>query len=319
LLFQLLKIPAKIAIRIYCRQVSINYPLLLKSKGPLIIAANHPNSFLDTVILATIFEQPIYSLARGDAFGNKITDSVLKSLNMLPVYRLSEGAGNISNNYTTFNTCQQLFNQNGIVLIFSEGLCINEWHLRPLKKGTARLALTAWKNNVPVTILPVAINYDSFGRFGKNVQLNFGEPIIQNNFDLSQPEGKNVAKFNTMLQRELQKGVYEIDLGDVATRKELFYKPLSIEKKVFLFLPALAGLLLHYPLYFFIKQLLLSKAKGSDHFDSLIVALLFIAYPFYLLLVCLLLFFYIGIGWALWALIVLPILAICTVKMKPQL
>jgi 1-acyl-sn-glycerol-3-phosphate acyltransferase len=53
---------------LYCRQIKINKPELLHAKGPLLIAANHPNSFLDGIILTTLFQNPIYTLARGDAF-----------------------------------------------------------------------------------------------------------------------------------------------------------------------------------------------------------------------------------------------------------
>ena len=123
---------------------------MLEEHGPLLIAANHPNSFLDAIILSSLFKFPVYSLARGDAFANRFVTKILTSLNMLPVYRVSEGVENLENNYTTFDACQELFSQRKIVLIFSEGRCINEWHLRPLKKGTARLALTAWMHNVPL-------------------------------------------------------------------------------------------------------------------------------------------------------------------------
>jgi len=75
----------------------------------LMIAANHPNSFLDAIILATLFKQPIYSLARGDAFKNKFFAALLKSLNMYPVYRTSEGVENMEHNYSTFNTCREIF------------------------------------------------------------------------------------------------------------------------------------------------------------------------------------------------------------------
>ena len=94
---------------------------------------------------------------------------------MLPVYRVSEGVENLEHNYTTFDACEKLFEKNKIVLIFSEGRCINEWHLRPLKKGTARLALTAWQHNIPLKVLPLGINYSSFRKFGKNMHLNFGK------------------------------------------------------------------------------------------------------------------------------------------------
>jgi 1-acyl-sn-glycerol-3-phosphate acyltransferase len=291
---------------------------MLQSKGPLIIAANHPNSFLDAIILATLFEQPIYSLARGDAFGNKILDKILAALNILPVYRLSEGAENIGHNYKTFDACQQIFNQNGIVLIFSEGLCINEWHLRPLKKGTARIAITAWENNIPLQVLPLGINYDTFAKFGKNVHLNFGNVILQKDFDLSQAAGKNIAQFNQILLQELQPTVYEIDKNDVSKRKALFYQPLSSIKKTSFFLPAIAGIVIHFPLYFLVQQILLFTAKGSDHFDALFVSILFIIYPFYWLSVCWLVFLQGGIFWGLGVGIALPLLAMCAVQMKPH-
>ena len=154
MIFDIIKIPAKFAIKIYCRQLKINNNKILSSKGPLLIACNHPNSFLDAVILATIFKKPIYSLARGDSFKNKYIAKILASLNILPVYRISEGAENLNNNYDTFAKCREIFKKNGIVLIFSEGLCINEWKLRLLKKGTARLAISrtsALRDTIPLS------------------------------------------------------------------------------------------------------------------------------------------------------------------------
>ncbi len=70
-----------------------------------------------------------------------------------------------------------IFRRNGTVQIFSEGKCVNEWHLRPLKKGTARLAISSWENNIPLNVLPVGINYSAFRKFGKNIYINFGEII----------------------------------------------------------------------------------------------------------------------------------------------
>ena len=67
----------------------------LNEKGPLLIAANHPNSFLDAIIVSTLFKRPVYSLARGDAFAGKFFTTILTSLNMLPVYRISEGPENL--------------------------------------------------------------------------------------------------------------------------------------------------------------------------------------------------------------------------------
>src|SRR5690349_626968 len=169
---------------IFRRHVIINKPGFLKRKGPLLLACNHPNSFLDATILADLFEEPVYSLARGDVFKKPFYRRILKALKMFPVYRTSEGVQNLGTNYETFDECKGVFRKNGIVLIFSEAKCINEWHLRPLRKGTARLSFASWEQNIPLHVLPVGINYSSFRRFSKNVFINFGEPILKTDFDL---------------------------------------------------------------------------------------------------------------------------------------
>src|SRR6266496_1485048 len=206
---------------IFCRRIIINKPELLKKKGPLLLACNHPNSFLDAAILADLFKYPVYSLARGDVFKKPFYRKLLISLNMLPVYRTSEGVENMGINYETFTACRKMFEQNGIVLIFSEGRCFNEWHLRPLMKGTARLAFSSWNENIPLEVLPVGINYSSFRRFGKNMFINFGEIISKNDFDLTEPDGKKFQSFNQKLQQQLQQLVFEIDKKDIAKQKQL--------------------------------------------------------------------------------------------------
>ena len=162
---------------IFCRRIIINKPQFLKKRGPLLLACNHPNSFLDAAILADLFEEPVYSLARGDVFKKPFYRSILKGLKMFPVFRTSEGVQNLGINYETFDECKGVFRKNGIVLIFSEAKCINEWHLRPLRKGTARLSFSSWEENIALQVLPVGINYSSFRRFSKNVFINFGEVI----------------------------------------------------------------------------------------------------------------------------------------------
>jgi len=290
LLYQLLKIPAKLALHIYCRDIRISHPELLKCKGPLLIACNHPNSFLDAIILSTLFKEPVHSLARGDVFNTKWKARVLRWLNMFPVYRTSEGAQNLEHNYSTFEACRNIFAKQGVVLIFSEGSCFNEWHLRPLKKGTARLALSSWEEGIPLTVLPAGINYHSFNFFGKNVEINFGKPIRQEELLLDNGFGKSVADFNELLQSRLQPLVYEIKKNDQSKRNHIFLRKVSALKKALLAIPALAGYLLHAPLYLPIKKFTWRTSRHNDHYDSILVGLLFWTYPLYLLLLTSILF-----------------------------
>jgi 1-acyl-sn-glycerol-3-phosphate acyltransferase len=319
LLYSCLKVIVRLAMIIFCRKVIINKPDLLKIKGPVLLASNHPNSFLDSVIIDTLFEQPIWSLARGDVFKNKLAVRILTALKIKPVYRTSEGTENLSENYKTFDACLGLFKKNSVVMIFSEGKCINEWHLRPLKKGTARLAIKTWEANIPLKVLPVGINYSSFRRFGKNMFINFGDPINKEDINLSEAEGLRHQSFNNKLQQQLEKLVFEIPKTDKQKQKEFLAIKLSSFKKIFLFIPALIGWIIHAPLYLPAKNFTLKRTNNNDHYDSILTGILVLAYPFCLLLLTLIVFFFTKSWFAFLLLIILPFTAWSYVQLKPQL
>lgn len=319
MLYSTLKVIVRLAARIFCRKFIINNHRVLKEKGPMILACNHPNSFLDAVIMDILFEQPIWSLTRGDAFLNKTVNNILFKLKMLPVYRPTEGVENLSENYKTFNACIELFKRGGIVLIFSEGLCVNEWHLRPLKKGTARLAYKCLQEQLPLKILPVGINYSSFKRFGKNLFINFGNLISVNDFDKNLSDGTFNQVFNNTLQQELKPLVFEIDKADIKKQQELLRVKNSSLKNALLVIPAVIGWITHVPLYLPIKYWVNKKYSNTGHVDAMQVALALIAYPIYLLLVAIFLFLFLKSWWVLLFIILLPFTAWSYVQLKRQL
>jgi len=318
LLYRLLKIPATLAFLIYCRYLKISGKEPLSLEGPLLICANHPNSLLDAIILSTLFKRPVHSLARGDVFKNKFLASILRSINMLPVYRISEGAENLEQNYETFDACKKIFEKGGIVLIFSEGRCINEWRLRPLKKGSARLTISSWQEGIDLRILPAGLNYNSFHSFGKNIHLNFGKIIMKKDIKLEDGFGKAIFSFNEKLSSELQKLVSEIETDDKVSIRNEFYVRQSLAKKLLLFLPSIVGYLFHYLLYYPVKRFACKKASHNDHYDSIVVALLFLSYPFYLLVWFMFLYILTGSLWSLIIFLLAPLCAWSFVQLKKQ-
>lgn len=318
MLYKLLHFPSKLALLIWCRHLHINTKAFLNNEGPLLIAANHPNSFLDAILLCSIFKQPIYSLARGDAFKNNLVAKILRALNMFPVFRVSEGVENLEENYKTFDECIEVFKKKGIVLIFSEGKCVNEWHLRALKKGTARLAMTAWEQGIPLKVIPTGINYNSFTSFGKNIQLNFGEIISQENIAFKKEDayGTKIQTFNTALKTQLEKLVVQIKPVDKNKIKETFEVKTSILKKILLFIPALCAYILHAPLYIPVQRFAFKKFGKIDHYDSMVVGLLFLLYPFYLFLIAFVVYLLFGSWWWLVSFLLLPFMAWSYVLVK---
>jgi 1-acyl-sn-glycerol-3-phosphate acyltransferase len=319
MLYPLVKILARLAIKFYCRDIAINKKEILKTDGPLLLAVNHPNSFLDAIIFCTLLDKPVYSLARGDAFKGKLISKILFSLKLLPVYRVSEGVENLEENYKTFDQCKEIFKQNGIVLIFSEGKCINEWHLRPLKKGTARLAISSWEDGILLKVLPVGINYSSFRKFGKNIKIFFGDFITADDISSNNGHGKNIQSFNANLLQQLQPFVFEIAANDKAALQQKFYVQQPVLKKIILFLPAVLGWLLHVALYYPVKTAVKKLSFDTDHYDSIVVGLLLLLYPLYLIIITLVVLIVSQQWLSLLLLLVVPFTAWAYIQLKKQL
>ena len=296
--------------------MQVSDPAVLESNGPLLIACNHPNSFLDAIIIATLFKKPVISLARGDAFKNKMAFKILRGLNIYPVYRLSEGAGNLQSNYDTFDECRKIFSKNGIVLIFSEGLCVNEWKLRPLKKGTARLAFSSWQEQIPLKVIPAGINYHSFSEFGKIVKLNFEKPISIHDLSDTAMSGHAINSFNEILNSRMMQVVDHLDESDTETLRKYYPIKSKLHRHPLLTIPAFLGKWLHAPLYAPIQKWSWRNFKGRDHYDSVLLGLLFILYPIYLSLIASIIYLLGGAYYSLLVFIIMPLLAWCHVQWK---
>lgn len=176
---------------------------------PLLIISNHPNAFLDSLIVAGSIKQPAYFLARGDAMSSKFAEKILRFLHVIPIYRLSEGKHNLSKNYDTFNQCHDILSSNGTIIIFGEGLSENNWDLRPLKKGSSRIMHRAWTSDdvQHLKVITVGITYEHFDGGGKAVSVRFGKAFGKESFD--DIDNPNLSqRINERLYKELSELVY---------------------------------------------------------------------------------------------------------------
>jgi 1-acyl-sn-glycerol-3-phosphate acyltransferase len=210
----------------------------LLAEGPLLIVANHPNSFLDAIIIGCQFNGPVHFLARGDAFNKNWHAKLLHFLNMIPVYRLSEGKENLYLNEGAFQKSKEILTKNGIVLIFIEGICVHKHELQPFKKGAARIAKES-SSKSGLQILPIGIAYDSFEHFGKEVNITIGNTIPVHSLFPFEEDAKSFRYFNETMYEEINKRI------DIPVSK----KGNQTVKIITLLIPATIGYILHFPLY----------------------------------------------------------------------
>jgi 1-acyl-sn-glycerol-3-phosphate acyltransferase len=195
----------------FFRKVHVNQVEHVPLDGPVLLVANHPNSFMDALIIAAKLSRPTHFLARGDAFNNPILAKIFHAYNMLPVYRISEGKENLEKNFETFDASFDALANNGMVLIFGEGLCKNNWDLRPLKKGPGRIAHRAWNSNTSaknLKIVPVGLTYEHFDGGGKSVVVNYGKPIGSSDFDAGLSSSALVQQLNEKIVTQITSIAY---------------------------------------------------------------------------------------------------------------
>ncbi len=256
-------------LRFFIKNIEVNGMENLPKSGPVILAGFHPNSFLDGVIINSMISRPVWSLARGDAFKSPLAKKLLSKIYLMPIYRLSEGKEYLGKNDETFERCNEIFENNGQVLIFSEGFCKNQTELLPLKKGTARLAMQTWSSGMNMVIVPVALNYSNYDKPGKNIKMNLGKPIEKMVFDEKNIDGTAIKALNERLSK---------DIGALISRE--FKAPTAFRSILFNII-----YISHYPVYALLNVLVKAKTRKTVFFDSIYVAFLLLALPIYWLMV----------------------------------
>lgn len=165
----------------------------IPKKGAVIFIGNHQNALIDAIVVPTTNNRNSHFLTRASAFKIGLVDQILRSLNMIPVYRVRDGVRTIEKNFVVFEQCIEILEQEKAIQIFAEG----EHHLKrriiPLKKGFARIILGTLQKypDLPIYIVPIGINYDSHLNFPSSTSIYYGKPILANQFiDIKKPDLK---------------------------------------------------------------------------------------------------------------------------------
>ena len=297
MIYRLLKIWTSIAMRWFIPSLTVRNASNIPQGKPTLLVANHPDSFLDAIIIAISCSGPIHFLARGDVFTKPWQRTVLRLLNMYPVYRIREGREHVHLNRTTFRYSNEVLAGGGTLLIFIEGICLQTHELQPFKKGAARIAWEAAA--LPeCSYLPVGVAYSSFTRIGKAATVVFGEPVFPKQIFEGDQEQPNLVRFNQHLFPKLQACI-QIPEAKISYQSSSGLLPLY---RIAVFL--------HWPFYFPIRNRVASLTKDTVFYDSVLYAALLFLYPLYLLLIANLVLFFTNSSWiAFGGMLGLPALA----------
>ena len=152
--------------------------------GPVLFAANHQNAFLDALLIVCFNSHVTYFLTRADIFKKPFVRWLLGTMNMVPIYRVRDGWDSLDENQKTFETCFQIFEKQGAIVIFPEGNHGAQRRVRPLSKGFTRVAFEAINKDPSLTIsvVPVGLNFSHHQAFRSCVSIDFGKPLVAINY-----------------------------------------------------------------------------------------------------------------------------------------
>lgn len=190
----------------FYKKIRGNHIKHIQVKGPVIIAMNHPNAFTDPILFTFItYPVRVRYLARGDAFKPGIVSWLLERIGIVPIFRIQDaGKEGLKKNDEAYRRVNRLLKRNGKIIVFAEGLCIQERRLRPLKKGVARMVFGAYEylGHDKLTVVPVGINYSQPDKFRSTAFFNIGEPIYIK--DYAEEYKKSPAKANNLFLQALE-------------------------------------------------------------------------------------------------------------------
>ena len=232
MIYSLIHKVSVLAIKLFFNQISIQNKQIVPNTSPIIFVANHPNFFMDPLIIGSYCPRQLYFFAKSTLFNSPLKKRILTRLNLVPVYRKIDDKENMGGNVNSFNKGYRILENNGAFLIFPEGISVGKRVLEKIKTGAARIGLEAELKNdfaLNIVIIPIGLSYSDQVRFRSNIMIRFGSPIELSKFEkeYKRNEVETVKKVTLIIEKSLNNltNYYQTDqIEDIVQGLELIYK-----------------------------------------------------------------------------------------------
>ncbi len=181
MIYRGIRVLVRLALAVFFRRIVVSGAANIRSKGPLIVVANHPNTLMDPLIVAALLPQRLGFVANAGLFANRFLVAFFRFFHVIPIFRKKDVApGERPDNTKAFAQCHAYLDAGGTFLIFPEGSSYYEIKLREIRTGTARIALgyeqaRGWAGGTHIQ--PVALDYADAIQFRSAVAVSVGPAI----------------------------------------------------------------------------------------------------------------------------------------------
>ena len=188
------------------KKIIVNGKENIPKKGAILFMANHPNGLIDPLIITTNNPRTNYFLTRAASFKKPLVRWFLNSLNLIPIYRIRDGVNKLNKNKEVFERCFNLLDNQKALMIFPEGSHDKRRTVRSLSKGFSRIVFGAIERNpkLQIQLIPVGITYQDSSSYPFKVSLNYGTPILANDFYKSNFHHSDIKKMKDVISDQLK-------------------------------------------------------------------------------------------------------------------
>jgi 1-acyl-sn-glycerol-3-phosphate acyltransferase len=160
------------------KAVDTRHPERVPASGPVLLCVNHPNNFIDSLVVGSVVGRKVHYLATAALFRQPLLGRFLLACGAIAVYRRQDDPDRMDRNVDTFAACHAAFGQGRLVAIYPEGTTHAEVRVQRIKTGAARIAL-GYESQRPgeLSMIPVGLSFEARKSFRSRVLVAFGEPI----------------------------------------------------------------------------------------------------------------------------------------------
>ncbi|MCK5824268.1 MAG: 1-acyl-sn-glycerol-3-phosphate acyltransferase [Ichthyobacteriaceae bacterium] len=186
-----------------------------KKGDPVILAPNHQNALIDPLSVLFTRDTQVVFLGRSDIYKNKLFANALYFTKMLPVFRIRDGYENLGKNQAIFNKTMDIIPSNCELGVFPEANHATSRHIRQLKKGVSRMAFQTemfYNEKLGTKIIPIGIQYEHLYWFRSRLHVNYGEPILVNDFieEYKENNPRGLNKLNAEISKRMKELIANI-------------------------------------------------------------------------------------------------------------
>ncbi len=185
--------------------------------GLVLFVLNHPSGLVDPLFVLCLSGRRVSFLAKEPLFRMPVVGTFVRSFESLPVYRTRDGA-DPQKNRAMLDAARRLLIGGNALALFPEGTSHSEPHLKPLRSGAARLALsTRTLSGQKVYLVPGGLFYEEKQSFRSRALLILGRPLSVPEVELDdrcEPPFEVTQQVTSVIQKAIEEVIPTADTID---------------------------------------------------------------------------------------------------------